>query len=74
MKRAELIKNLQEFRDAWNEQPQENADLGDSLEAESTENLRELIKWHYAAMMLNNLLVSGCVNNVIYIRIFQCFY
>jgi hypothetical protein len=49
MKRAELIKNLQGFRDAWERTTTRNADLGDSrLEAESTENLRELIKWHYS--------------------------
>ena len=49
MKRAELIKNLQGFRDAWERTTTRNADLGDSrLQAESTENLRELIKWHYS--------------------------
>tara|TARA_B100000900_G_C20316903_1_gene608516 strand:- start:145 stop:636 length:492 start_codon:yes stop_codon:yes gene_type:complete len=49
MKRAELIKNLQEFRDAWERTTTRNADLGDSrLQAESTENLRELLKWHYS--------------------------
>ena len=49
MKRAELIKNLQGFRDAWERTTTRNADLGDSrLEAELTENLRELIKWHYS--------------------------
>ena len=49
MKRAELIKNLQGFRDAWERTTTRNADLADSrLQAESTENLRELIKWHYS--------------------------
>ena len=49
MKRAELIKNLQGFRDAWERTTTRNTDLGDSrLKAESTENLRELIKWHYS--------------------------
>ena len=49
MKRAELIKNLQGFRDAWERTTTRNTDLGDSrLEAESTDNLRELIKWHYS--------------------------
>ena len=49
MKRAELIKNLQGFRDAWERTTTRNADLADSrLQAESTENLRELLKWHYS--------------------------
>ena len=49
MKRAELIKNLQGFRDAWERTTTRNADLGDlRLQAESTENLRELLKWHYS--------------------------
>ena len=49
MKRDELIKNLQGFRDAWERTTTRNTDLGDSrLKAESTENLRELIKWHYS--------------------------
>ena len=42
-------KNLQGFRDAWERTTTRNTDLGDSrLKAESTENLRELIKWHYS--------------------------
>lgn len=49
MKRDELIKNLQGFRDAWERTTTRNTDLGDSrLQAESTKNLRELIKWHYS--------------------------
>ena len=49
MKRAELIKNLQGFRDAWERTTTRNADLADSrLQAESTDNLRELLKWHYS--------------------------
>ena len=43
MKRAELIKNLQGFRDVGERTTTRNADLGDSrLQAESTENLREI--------------------------------
>ena len=49
MTREELIKNLQKFRDSWEKITTRNQDLSDErLNDESTDNLRNLIKFYYS--------------------------
>jgi len=49
MKRAELVRNLQNFRDAWERVTTRNQDLSDErLNEETVVELRKLIKYYYS--------------------------
>ena len=49
MKRDELIKHLQKFRDAWEKITTRNQDLdNERLKSESISNLRSLLQYYYS--------------------------
>ena len=48
MSRVELIRNLRNFRDAWEKETGRNQDLSDErLDGETDKTLRQLLAWHY---------------------------
>jgi hypothetical protein len=48
MSRVELIRNLRNFRDAWEKETGRNQDLSDErLEGETDKTLRQLLAWYY---------------------------
>jgi hypothetical protein len=54
MTRAEMIRNLRHFRDAWENETGRNADLSDERLAEETDkNLREHLKYYYSEIAKN---------------------
>jgi hypothetical protein len=54
MTRAEMIRNLRHFRDAWEREMGRNQDLSDERLAEETDkNLREHLKYYYSEIAKN---------------------
>jgi hypothetical protein len=48
MSRVDLIRNLQNFRDAWEKETGRNQDLSDErLDGETDKTLRQLLAWYY---------------------------
>jgi hypothetical protein len=48
MSRVELIRNLRNFRDAWEKETGRNQDLSDErLDGETDKTLRQLLAWYY---------------------------
>jgi len=66
MSRVELIRNLRNFRDAWENETGRNQDLSDErLDGETDKTLRQLLGWYYTDTAKN--IAANWIRNNMYI-------